>query len=186
LSNLADRSAPGEEAGAGYAAPALDLLAAALLIVLAGWYTLEAINFRAPGGWRSAPGLVPAFAGITLMIMAAGLAVAAWRRRKLPSSAVDAQMDEDSISDPRRTALLIGVVFVYLLAMDAISFGVSGYVAGHYLTLGSFEITSVLCLCVLMRFFWDGRLVTIVATAVGWTAFLSLSFRNIFNIPLPG
>lgn len=186
MSNPERHSMQGEEAGAGYAAPAMDLAAAALLIVLAGWYTFEAFGFRAPGGWRTAAGLVPAVIGITLMMMAVGLAIAAWRRRGLPASAYDPHADDESISDPWRTGMLIGIVFVYLLAMNSLSFGFSGHVAGYYLTAGSFEITTILCLCVLMALFWGGPLWTIAVVAVGWTAFLSLSFRNIFHIPLPG
>ncbi|MDZ5696618.1 tripartite tricarboxylate transporter TctB family protein [Chelativorans sp. M5D2P16] len=176
----------GEEEQAGYAAPLLDLIAAAVLIALAGWYTVEAFGFRAPGDWKTAPGLVPAAAGITLMIMAAGLAVTAWRRRGQAPAAAGAQEDEDSISEVGRTSLLVGIIFLYLLAMNALSFGIQGYVAGHYVTVGSFEIATVVCLSVLMKLFWNGRLWIIAVVALGWTAFLSLTFRNIFEIPLPG
>lgn len=176
----------GEEEGAGYAAPSVDMIAALLLIALAGWYTYEALNFRTPGGWKTGPGLVPAAAGISLMLMAVGLGVTAWRRRGLVQPAVNPDTDEESISDPVRTGLLIGVIFVYLLAMDAITFGLRGYVGGYYLVVGAFEIATILCLCVLMKLFWNGPFWVIVAISVGWTAFLSLAFRNIFLISLPG
>lgn len=176
----------GEEEGAGYAAPSVDLIAAVLLIALAGWYTIEALGFRTPGGWKTGPGLLPAAAGISLMLMALGLGVTAWRRRGQVRAPVNPDTDEESISDPVRTGLLIGVIFVYLLAMDAITFGLRGYVAGIYLVAGAFEIATILCLCVLMKLFWNGPLWIIAAVSVGWTAFLSLAFRNIFLISLPG
>ena len=69
----------GEEEGAGYAAPSVDMIAAVLLTLLAGWYSWEALGFRAPGGWRTAPGLLPLAAGLSLMAMAVGLGLTAWR-----------------------------------------------------------------------------------------------------------
>ncbi|WP_405404380.1 tripartite tricarboxylate transporter TctB family protein [Paracoccus sp. Ld10] len=175
----------GEEEGAGYATPTVDMIAAILLIALAGWYTWEALGFRSPGGWRTGPGLVPAAAGISLLVMAIGLGVTAWARRGQTMPALDPETDEDSIGDPVRTAMLVGVIFVYLLAMDGISFGLAGYVAGYYLVVGSFEITTILCLSVLMKIFWNGPLARILLCSVGWTIFLSLTFRNIFLISLP-
>ena len=70
--------------------------------------------------------------------------------------------------------------------MDSITFGLRGYVGGVYLVVGAFEITTVLCLCAMMMLFWGGRLWIIASVALGWTAFLSLTFRNIFQIALPG
>jgi len=46
----------GEEEGAGYASPSVDIAAAVILIALAGWYSWEALGVRAPGGWHTAPG----------------------------------------------------------------------------------------------------------------------------------
>lgn len=174
----------GEEEGAGYAAPSVDLFAAVLLILLSGWYSWEAWGFRMPGGWRTAPGLVPLFAGLSLMAMALVLGLTAWRRRgqTAPAPAVDAATQGDAL----RTVMLIGVLFVYLLAMGSITFGLRGYVGGVYLVVGAFEITTILCLSALMRLFWNGPLWIIASVAIGWTAFLSVTFRNIFQISLPG
>jgi hypothetical protein len=175
----------GEEDGAGYAPPVLDLIAAAALVALAGWYVWEAFGFRAPGGWKTAPALAPIAAGVSLMLMAIVLALTAWRRRGQPEAAETAAAAEDTIADPGRTALLVGIVFAYILALDAIPFSAAGYVAGRYVAAGSFEIATVLCLCAMMRAFWDGRLATILLIAAGWTAILSLVFRLVFAIHLP-
>ncbi|WP_176847135.1 tripartite tricarboxylate transporter TctB family protein [Roseicitreum antarcticum] len=176
----------GEEEGAGYAAPSVDLIAAILLIALSGWYVWEALGFRAPGGWRTGPGLVPAAAGISLMLMAVGLGFTAIRRWGQAQAPVNPELDEDSISDPFRTGMLIGVIFIYLLAMDAITFGLQGYLGGLYIVIGAFEIATVLCLSVLMKLYWNGPLWIIATVAVLWTAALSLIFRNVFLISLPG
>lgn len=176
----------GEEESAGYASPTVDMVAAILLIALAGWYTVEALGFRTPGGWRTGPGLVPAAAGISLMVMAIGLGYTAWRRWGQARAVVDPEKDEDSISDPIRTGLLIAVIVGYLVAMDAITFGLRGYVGDHYLVFGAFEIATILALAVLMKIFWNGPLWIIATVAVLWTGFLSLIFRNVFLISLPG
>lgn len=178
----------GEEEGAGYASPSIDMFAAVLLIVLAGWYSWEALGFRTPGGWRTAPGLVPLFAGVSLMAMALVLGFTAWQRRGqvMPTAKPDTDTDAGVAGDGMRTAMLVGVLFIYLLAMDSITFGLRGYVGGVFLVVGAFEITTVLCLCAMMKLFWNGPLWIIAFVSVGWTAFLSVTFRNIFQISLPG
>ncbi|MDA0706378.1 MAG: tripartite tricarboxylate transporter TctB family protein [Proteobacteria bacterium] len=172
-----------EDESSGYASPRADMIAAALLIILASWYTFEALGFRAPGGWKAGAGLVPAAAGISLLVMALGLAYSTWRRRN--SEPVSAADDEKSVEDPRRMLLLTAMIFVYLLAMGNLSFGLRGYVGDTYMVFGAFEISTVLCLCAVMRVFWDGALWKIVAISVGWTTFLSITFRNVFLIFLP-
>ena len=176
----------GEEEGAGYAAPSVDMIAAVLLTLLAGWYSWEALGFRAPGGWRTAPGLLPLAAGLSLMAMAVGLGLTAWRRRGRDGATGKARRNAGHGADMLRTAMLIGVLFVYLLAMDSMTFGLRGYVAGVFLVVGAFEITTVLCLSAMMMLFWNGRLWIIATVSFGWTAFLSMTFRNIFQIALPG
>lgn len=173
----------GEDEGAGYASPRADLIAATLLSVLASWYTFEALGFRAPGGWKTGAGLVPAAAGISLIVMALGLAYTAWRRRN--TEPVSTANDNESVNDPRRLLLLTTIIFIYLLAMGNLTLGLGGYVGDTYLVVGSFEITTIVCLCAVMRVFWDGALWKIVAIAVGWTTFLSITFRNVFLISLP-
>lgn len=176
----------GEEEGAGYAAPGVDLIAAILLIALSGWYVWEALGFRSPSGWRTGPGLVPAAAGISLMLMAVGLGFTALRRWGQVQAPVDPDLDEDSISDPARTGLLIAVIFIYLIAMDAITFGLQGYLGSLYIVVGAFEIATVLCLSVLMKLYWNGPLWIITTVSLVWTTALSLIFRNVFLISLPG
>jgi hypothetical protein len=174
----------GEVKSSGYASPRADMIAAAILTLLAGWYTFEALSFRAPGGWKTGAGLAPAAAGISLIVMALGLAYTAWGRRVTePVSAAD---DKKSIDDPRRMLLLTAMIFIYLLAMGNLTFGLRGYVGDTYMVFGAFEITTILCLCAVMRVFWDGALWKIVAISVCWTTFLSITFRNVFLISLPG
>ncbi len=176
----------GEEEGAGYASPSVDIAAALILIALAGWYSWEALGFRAPGGWHTAPGLVPIAAGVSLMGMALVLGLTAWRRLGQPAVPA-AKSDDDGVpGDTARTLLLIGVLFVYLLAMGSFPFGLRGYVGGVYLVVGAFEITTILCLSAMMMLFWNGRLWVIATISITWTAFLSIVFRNIFQIALPG
>ena len=47
----------GEEAGAGYASPSLDLLASAFLIVLSVVIMAASLALPIPGDWTTAPGL---------------------------------------------------------------------------------------------------------------------------------
>lgn len=174
----------GEDESSGYASPRADMIASALLIVLASWYTFEALGFRAPGGWKTGAGLVPAAAGISLIVMALGLAFTAWRRRN--TEPVSASNDKESVDDPRRMLLLTAMIFFYLLAMDNLAFGLRGYLGDTYMVFGAFEISTILCLCAVMRVFWDGALWKIVVISVVWTTFLSITFRNVFLISLPG
>ncbi|WP_127143046.1 tripartite tricarboxylate transporter TctB family protein [Pelagibacterium montanilacus] len=181
-----DKPAASEEEGAGYAAPAADMVAAVLLIVLAGWYTLTALGFRTPGGWHTAPGLVPIAIGVTMILMAVGLGVTAWRRRgRVYAPGSDPDAAEESIADPKRTAMLAGIIMIYLLSMQFMSMELITTIAGRYVIVGIFEVATIICLAVLMKIFWGGRLWIATAVAVGWTVFLSVIFRNVFFISLP-
>ncbi|MGI9416440.1 MAG: hypothetical protein ACR2RA_01245, partial [Geminicoccaceae bacterium] len=49
----------GEEAGAGYASPALDLIASAFLVALSIVIMAASLMLPIPGDWTTAPGLLP-------------------------------------------------------------------------------------------------------------------------------
>jgi hypothetical protein len=175
-----------EEEGAGRATPTLDMIAALALMALAGWYVWVALGFRVPGRWETAPALLPIATGGTLFLMALALGYSAWTRRKVPAEADTAAGREESITDPIRTAILVGVVFVYLLGLDAAPTVYEGWFGRTFVIIGSFEVSTLLVLVVLMRMFWGGALWICTAIALGWTAFLSAVFRYVFMIYLPG
>ena len=176
----------GEEDGAGRATPALDLIAAAALMALSAWYVWVAAGFRVPGNWPTAPALLPIATGATLFLMALGLGVSAWKRRAAPPQADTDAGQQESITDPVRTAILVVVVLVYLLGLDAAPTLYEGWVGETYVTVGAFELSTLVVLVVLMRMFWGGALWICTAVSLGWTAFLSGIFRYVFSIYLPG
>ena len=88
----------------------------------------------------------------------------------------------------RRKGRLWAIVTIvaYVATLDALA--LEGFVdlLGFQFPLGSFEPATIVAMSVLLRVFWTDRLFPILVMATGWTLCLSLSFRGLFNIPLPG
>lgn len=175
-----------EEEGAGYATPTLDMIAAVVLMALAGWYVWVALGFRVPGRWETAPALFPVATGVTLFLMAAALGYTAWSRRKAPTVADTEAGREESITDPLRTGILVGVVLLYVVGLDAAPTLYEDWVGRTFVIIGAFEVSTVIVLVVLMKLFWGGALWICTAISLLWTAFLSGVFRYVFMIYLPG
>lgn len=185
-STAAVSSAPfrGEDESAGASHPVLDLAAGIFLIALGLWFVAMSVALPVPGRLTTAPGLLPFLTGASLAVMAGFLAFSAFRRR---SSARPLEFSAmvTTLEAQRRIVLIVCIV-VYIAALDALSFEKYVSVAGHSIPVGSFEPITVVALATMLRFFWTRNIVHCLAVSVVWTLCLSLAFRGLFNIPMPG
>ena len=178
---MSDAAFKGEDESAGAASPALDLIAAAFLFCLGALFGALSLMLRVPGQSVGAPGLLPVLAAARLCVMAGRLGLSAWRRRNDPAEASTAGGGEAV-----RRLTLVGAVGAYIIALDSLELERFVPVLGVQIPVGGFEPVTVLFIAVLLRLSWTDRPAAIVAVSVGWTLCLSLAFRGLFGIPLPG
>ena len=174
----------GEEAGAGFAPPGLDLFASAFLLVLSGVVIVASVALPVPGNWTTAPGLLPLLTAGSLAVMAILLGVSAWTRHK---AGVVAHPGEARVgANDKRVMLLAGTIAVYIAALQFLAFQAYFSVAGVPYVLSAFEPVTFIALAAIIHVSWRGPLwITVVISAI-WTLTLSLVFQKIFSIPLPG
>ena len=77
-------------------------------------------------------------------------------------------------------------VAIYLAALQSLQLEGFVQVGSLQVPLGGFEPATIVFLCVLLRLFWTDRLSAVLAVSSAWTLCLSLAFRGLFGIPLPG
>lgn len=172
----------GEEESAGFAAPALDLIAAGALIALSVWVMIEAVGMRRPAGLTTAPGLLPFVVGASLCLMAIALGVFAMRRRHLGLTVAL----PDDVAGVGRTVFLIVLIGIYIAALQFLTFEYTLRFGDSRLTAGSFELVSIVFLSGILLLFWGQALWKCLAVSVIWILFLATIFRHVFAIPLPG
>lgn len=174
----------GEEAGAGFASPGLDLFASAFLLVLSVVVIGASIALPVPGNWTTAPGLLPLLTGASLGAMAILLGVSAWNRRR---AGVISDPDEArSGESDKRAALLAVTIAVYIAALQFLAFQVFFSVIGISFVLSAFEPVTTIAVAAIIHVSWRGPLWITVLISASWTLTLTLVFQKIFSIPLPG
>lgn len=176
-------SAEGEEAGAGYASPALDLIASGFLIILSITIMAASMALPVPGDWTTAPGLLPFLVAASLLLMALGLAATAIKRRQSAPGGVLPSRDRET---DKRTLQLAVAVAIYIAALQFLAFRQDIVIGGFRHTISAFEPVTIIVLVAIIHLAWRGPLWITTSIAIGWTLILSLIFQHIFVIPLPG
>ena len=173
----------GEEAGAGYASPTLDLVASAFLVALSIIIMAASLMLPVPGDVETAPGLLPFLVAASLLLMAIGLGATAIKRRQGETGGVLHGRDRET---DRKTLQLAAAVAIYIAALQLMAFRHDIVIAGFRHTISAFEPVTILALVAIIHLAWRGPLWITVLIAIGWTLTLSLVFQHIFVIPLPG
>lgn len=174
----------GEEADAGLASPALDLIASAVLVVITLVVMVASWRLPMPGEIHTAPGLLPFLVAASLLVMAVGLGASAMARRR--SGASSPMLAERDLSTDLRSLLLAGAVAVYIAALQNLAFQKDFNAFGKTLSLSAFEPATIVVLSAIIHLSWRGPLWITAAVTVAWTAILSLVFQLVFRLPLPG
>ena len=118
----------------------------------------------------------------SLCAMALGLGWLALKRQR--AGETTASVEDETV--PGRVFLLMGLVGLYILSLELLSFGYSARVGGLWLTYGSFEVLTIVALTAILTIFWQPRLWPCLAVSVVWVSLLAGVFRYVFVIPLPG
>jgi Tripartite tricarboxylate transporter TctB family len=171
-----------DDAHAGIAAPIMDLASAGVIAAIAVFMAVESLRLPVPGGVITAPGLLPFLTSASLLIMALILGYTALVRRRTTPRALDRF---DVPSDFMRSLTLGGLVILYVLALQFVPVRTSFYIGSLHFVIGAFETVSVVAITGLLRVYWRARLWICLTVAVCWIAFLSITFRMIFQTPLP-
>jgi len=173
----------GEEAGAGYASPTLDLIASAFLIALSVLIMAASLMQPVPGDLTTAPGLLPFLVAASLMLMALGLAATSIKRRQVAAVSTSYGRDRDT---DRKTLQLAAAVAFYIGALQLLAFRHDVVIVGFHHTISAFEPVTIIALVAIIHLAWRGPLWITLLISIGWTIALSLVFQHIFVIPLPG
>ncbi|MGI9418931.1 MAG: tripartite tricarboxylate transporter TctB family protein [Geminicoccaceae bacterium] len=173
----------GEDAGAGYASPALDLIASAFLVVLSIVIMAASLTLPVPGDLTTAPGLLPFLVAASLLLMALGLAITTVRRRR---GEVGSILDGRDRETDRNTLQLAAAVAIYIAALQFLAFRHDIVIAGFRHTISAFEPVTIVALVAIIHVAWRGPLWITTLISIIWAWALSLVFQHVFVIPLPG
>jgi hypothetical protein len=174
----------GEDGNAGYASPALDLIATAFLLALSVLVLVASWRLPVPGGLVTAPGLLPFLTAGSLAMMAVLLGISAVVRRRDGTPLWD--VAERNSGEDRSALVLVSCVAVYIGALQVLAFQYYFNIGSVPMVLSAFEPVSIVALASIIHIFWRGPLWITALISVGWTLALSLVFQKLFNIPLPG
>jgi hypothetical protein len=86
----------------------------------------------------------------------------------------------------RRTLLLIGIIFVYVLLVDRIAFDKESSIGGLSIFFSSYELISIAVLSLILRIFWQAPLPKCLGVSFAVVVALASAFRYGFKILLPG
>ena len=173
----------GEESGAGYAAPHLDLIAAGFLVCLAVIIMVASFKLPVPGAILTAPGLLPFLTAASLLLMALMLGATALKRGRDVTELLAPSSDS---TERVRTFLLIAVVGIYIAALQLLAFTHNFAIGDLHFSVSAFEPVTIITLVVIIQAAWRGPVWITTLLATVWTLVLSVVFQKAFEIPLPG
>ena len=78
------------------------------------------------------------------------------------------------------------ILFFYIFALTNYNFAYEIYFLTFELIIGPFLIFTIILLTLLLFIYWKRKIYTCLLVSFIWSLFLSITFVNFFNIPLPG
>lgn len=166
-----------------------DIAAAGVIIALSLLFIILAVRMPNPGTIFTHPGLLPFLIGLTLIVMALGLAIRAIRLGGVKNILqVRARSVRTLLADieNRRTLLIIGIIFLYVVLVDFIAFDLRWPVGFFVFHFSSFELISIVMLSLILRIFWRATLKRCFLISACWVIGLVSAFRYAFHILMPG
>jgi hypothetical protein len=188
VDSLATGKFTGEEGGTAVS-PGKDLAAAAMVALIGAAAMVLSLNLDAPASIYTAPGLLPFLTGLSLVIMAAGLAAKALKRapfREILGAASNPIGPFLADIEGRRTLILMGLVLTYVVLTDLINFEIRMPAGFYTFRFSSYETISITVIALILKMFWRARWLACIAVAAGMVIALAWIFRDGFEILLPG
>jgi len=175
----------GEEGEDTRSSPRKDLMASAVIGLVSIVAMLLALGMPTQGSLQSAPGLLPFLVGASLLAMSIGLGIKALRRGALRNANARPALGLSS-NEVIAVPFLIGVIAVYIVALDLFTFDIDLPTPIFIFQFSSYELISIMTLLVLLKVFWRAALWRCLLVSVFWVAALASVFRYAFQILLPG
>ncbi|UCH74875.1 MAG: tripartite tricarboxylate transporter TctB family protein [Rhodospirillales bacterium] len=178
----------GEEEVGEPTTPAQNLIAAVVIGAIAVLAMVMALQLQIPKYFFSAPGFLPFVVGLCLFLMALGLGVSAVRAGGASDLRNWRRMFDGYLRDieRRRTWLLLGIVIVYVVVVDLVSFEWRQRIGGFDFRFSGYELFSTLALVLILRIFWRKPIPHCLGVAFAMSMALAAVFRYGFRILLPG
>ncbi len=178
----------GEEDIGERSTPKGDLAAALFLTVFSFVAMYYAWQLEVVDSIFTAPGLLPFLTGLSLLFMALGLGLKALRHGAAEgffdgTGGLVSGYFGDEVN--RRTLLLIGLIFAWVIVVGQITFDLRFKTPVHVFRFSSFEAISIPMLILILRIFWRASLVRCSAVSIVTVVALASVFRDGFKILLP-
>ena len=169
--------------------PRKDLIASVAIAAFALIVMFLALRMPNPGTPFTAPGLLPFFTGLALLIMAVGLGI-----RSVSAGGVKGLLQgpgkvlQGYFSDVEnlRALLLIGIIVLYVIVVKLIAFDLRLPTPFFVFQFSSYELISIITLTLILKIFWRATWLRCVLVSAFWTVALASVFRYGFHILLPG
>ena len=169
--------------------PRKDLIASAAIAAFALIVMFLALRMPNPGTPFTAPGLLPFFTGLALLIMAVGLgirSVSAGGVKGLLQGRGKALQGYFSDVENLRALLLIGIIVLYVILVKLIAFDLRLPTPIFVFQFSSYELISIITLTLILKIFWRATWLRCFLVSAFWIVALASVFRYGFHILLPG
>jgi len=178
----------GEEEVAEPVTARQNLIAAFVIGAVAILAIVMALRLEVPEHFYSAPGFLPFVVGLSLLLMAIGLGVSAVRGGGAQDLFGGLELPDGYFQDVerRRTILLLGIITVYVVLVDLVSFEWRWPVGGFELRFSGYELFSIAALTLILRIFWRKPVPHCLGVSLAVVIALASIFRHGFRILLPG
>jgi hypothetical protein len=178
----------GEENTGERTTPKKDLAAAIFLTGLSFMAMFYAWLLEIPDSIFTAPGLLPFFTGLSLLFMALGLGFSAIRQGATENyfqGGGTLVRDYFANIENRRTFLLIGIIFLWVIVVGQITFDFRFPTPIYVFRFSSYEAISIPMLIMILRIFWRASLARCSVVSIVMIIALATAFRDGFKILLP-
>ncbi len=162
-----------------------DLMSSLLLSIFSIIVMVLSLNLDVPGSLYTAPGLLPFVASLALLILSILLAIktikskASFKTRKL-------NLDLATTQENKRTLLLLALISIYIFTVGFTRFEFIIPMVFFDYRLSSFQIISTIMITVIVKIFWDKKILRCFSIVFIVVESLSAIFRYGFGILMPG
>ena len=179
----------GEEEVDEWASPQKNLAATAVIALISIAAIVLAVDLPRPDNILTAAGLLPVLTGVSLLAMAGALGFMAIRDGRLKQAPlwggnVFGQTFENEES--RRVLMLVGIVFIYIVLLDLITFDLRFPTPFYTFRFSTYECVSIPVIALILRIFWRATVLRCSIVSLVTILFLATVFRDGFKILLPG
>ena len=180
--NLNKRKYISEDEGAGKAAPIIEIISSLFLVLVIIWFLFESLKINIPdNNFLTAPSLLPIIFSISILVMLL----------LIFKNGVQSLNIKDEVSTIKSVPYIKNLIspiilFIYIFLLTNFTFSYDLNIYSLSLNIGPFLFFTFIFTTLFLFIYWKTKIINCIITSLVWSIFLSLSFTNFFNIPLPG